>query len=387
MSKKVVLGMSGGVDSSVAAIILKEKGYDVTGVFMKNWDEEDSNGVCTQEQDYEDVRLVSEKIGIPYYTVNFEKEYMNYVFEYFLEEYREGRTPNPDVICNQEIKFKAFLNYALKIDQDYIAMGHYARVEEKDGKFYLKRGIDENKDQSYFLSRVGQKALSKAIFPIGDIKKEKVRQIAKNYGLSTANKKDSTGVCFIGERNFQKFLANFLKSDKGNIIDVDKNKVIGRHTGLINYTLGQRKGIGIGGVGSGEPWFVCGKNLEKNVLYVCQGSDNPALFSKGLIADKPFYILEEKPDFPLKCTAKFRYRQRDIDVTCYEEESSLKLVFDEKVKAITPGQVAVLYDKEYVIGSAIIAKPIPLEEGYEYLNKPSEFGYVKDVMKDKDMEI
>lgn len=379
MEKKVVLGMSGGVDSSVCGIILKEKGYDVTGVFMKNWDEKDPGGACTAESDYEDVRLVSEKIGIPYYTVNFEKEYMDYVFEYFLDEYKSGRTPNPDVLCNQEIKFKAFLNYALKIDAEYIAMGHYARVEEKEGKFYLKRGLDENKDQSYFLCRVGQKALSKTIFPIGELKKEKVRKIAQDYNLSTADKKDSTGVCFIGERDFQEFLAKFLKSEKGDMIDVDTLKKVGRHTGLINYTLGQRKGIGIGGVGNGKPWFVCGKNLEKNILYVCQGSDNKALFSKGLIAEKPFFILEEKPELPLKCTAKFRYRQRDINVTLDEKDGNIYLEFDEEVKAVTPGQIACFYDGDYVIGSAIISRPIPVNDKYDFLNRPSKYGYVKDV--------
>lgn len=368
LAKKVILGMSGGVDSSVSAIILKKQGYDVTGLFMKNWDEKDDDGVCTAKEDFDDVRKVADSIGIDYYTVNFEKQYWDEVFTYFLDEYKNGRTPNPDVMCNQEIKFKAFLDYALKLDADYIAMGHYARNEKKEDGYYLKRGVDNSKDQTYFLSRIGQRALSKTIFPIGDIEKKEVREIAKKYNLSTALKKDSTGVCFIGERDFDKFLDKYLLSKKGDIIDVDTNKKIGTHLGLIHYTLGQRKGLGIGGVGSGEPWFVAGKNLEKNIIYVAQGEGHDSLYTKSLIGEQSFWILEKEPVFPLKCTAKFRYRQSDIPVTVYKmDDDNLKVVYD-KVKAVTPGQIAVFYDKEYCLGSCIIKSLEPLNDKYYYLN-------------------
>lgn len=369
MAKKVILGMSGGVDSSVSAVILKNQGYDVTGIFMKNWDEKDDEGVCTAKQDYDDVRKVADKLGIDYYTVNFEKQYWDEVFTYFLDEYKKGRTPNPDVMCNQEIKFKAFLDYALKLDADYIAMGHYARVEKKGDYFYLKRGIDSNKDQTYFLSRIGQKALSKTIFPIGDIEKAKVREIAKEYELATALKKDSTGVCFIGERDFDKFLDKYLLSKKGDMIDISTNKKIGTHNGLIHYTLGQRKGLGIGGIGSGEPWFVVGKNLKENKLYIAQGENHPALYTKSLIGENPFWILEKEPEFPYKCTAKFRYRQADIPVTLYKcDDGNIKVVYDYNVKAVTPGQIAVFYDGDYCMGSCIIKEIEPIDKKYEYLN-------------------
>lgn len=368
MSKKVILGMSGGVDSSVSALLLKEEGYDVVGLFMKNWDEKDEDGVCTAAADSDDARNVAAQLGIPYYTINFEKEYWERVFTYFLNEYKNGRTPNPDVMCNQEIKFNAFLDYALKLEGDYIAMGHYAQVEERDGKFYLLRGKDRNKDQSYFLSRIGQKALSKTIFPIGHLDKPEVRRIAEENDLYTAKKKDSTGVCFIGERDFDKFLDQYLLASEGDLIDVSGKKV-GRHTGLIHYTLGQRKGIGIGGVGSGEPWFVVGKNLKKNIIYVAQGETHPALFSKSLIGEQPSWILGEAPVFPLKCTAKFRYRQSDIPVTVdIMEDGNLHIVYDYPVKAVTPGQVAVLYQDEVCLGSSIIKSIEPLEEKYKYLN-------------------
>lgn len=273
--KRVILGMSGGVDSSVSAILLKEAGYEVIAVFMKNWSDDDEN--CTAAEDYIDVVSVCSKLGIKHFTVNFEKEYKDQVFSYFLEEYKKGRTPNPDVMCNTEIKFKAFLNYALDFDADYIAMGHYARTKTIDGKTYLLRGLDENKDQSYFLSRVPSEALSRTIFPIGELEKDKVREIAKKYELSTAIKKDSTGICFIGERDFNKFLDQFLFTKEGPIVDIDGN-VLGKHSGLIHYTIGQRRGIGIGGIGNGEPFFVADKNLKTNELIVAQGVNNPILY-------------------------------------------------------------------------------------------------------------
>lgn len=368
MSKKVILGMSGGVDSSVSAILLKEAGYEVVGLFMKNWEEKDEDGVCTSTEDAEDAKRVANQLGFPCYTINFEKEYWDRVFTYFLDEYKKGRTPNPDVMCNQEIKFNAFLDYALKLDADYIAMGHYAQVMEKDGQYLLLRGKDDNKDQSYFLSRIGQKALSKTIFPIGHLEKSEVREIANRYELYTAKKKDSTGICFIGERDFDEFLDKYLLSTPGKIIDVDGEK-IGEHTGLIHYTLGQRKGIGIGGVGTGEPWFVAGKSLKNNILYVAQGEKHPSLYSTSMIGEDPAWILDKSPEFPLKCTAKFRYRQKDIPVTVSElPDGTLSIIYDNPVKAVTPGQVAVLYQGEVCLGSSIIKSIEPLDKKYSFIN-------------------
>ncbi len=349
---KVILGISGGVDSAVSALLLKEQGYDVTGLFMKNWDENDEN--CTAVEDSDDAMSVCQKLDINYYTINFEKKYWENVFTYFLKELENGRTPNPDVMCNTEIKFSAFLDYALSLEADYIAMGHYANVEEKDGVFYLKRGKDRNKDQSYFLARINQRALSKTIFPIGNLEKSEVRKLALENDFINAKKKDSTGICFIGERNFNEFLDKHLLSKAGDIVDFDKGKVVGKHTGLIHYTLGQRRGIGIGGVGTGEPWFVAEKDLEKNILYVVQGEKNPALYSDYLIAEDFHWIAEKEPQFPLKCTAKFRYRQSDIPVTVTKDGEYIKIVYDYPVKAVTPGQVAVLYDDEICLGGGII---------------------------------
>lgn len=362
--KKVILGMSGGVDSSVSAYLLKEAGYDVIGLFMKNWNETAEDGVCTATDDADDARRVAFQLGIPFYTINFEKEYWDTVFTYFLSEYKKGRTPNPDVMCNTEIKFNAFLKYALKIDGDYIAMGHYSKTE--DGK--LLRGYDKNKDQSYFLSRITTEALKRSIFPIGDLEKPKVREIAEREGLVTAKKKDSTGVCFIGERNFNEFLDRYLLTKAGNIIDVDSNIIVGRHTGILHYTNGQRKGLGIGGVGSGEPWFVVGKSLEKNEVYVAQGEDNPANYSKALIASNPHWISGQKPSNLNGLTAKFRYRQKDVDIELkFLEDGNVRLDFDA-FKGITPGQIAVIYDGELCLGSMIIEKPIALKEKFQYLN-------------------
>lgn len=370
MKKKVILGMSGGVDSSVAAVLLKEEGYEVVGLFMKNWDEKDEDGVCLATEDSDDAKRVAHQLGIPYYTINFEKEYWDRVFTYFLDEYKKGRTPNPDIMCNQEIKFNAFLEYALTLDADYIAMGHYTQVEERNGKYCLIRGKDKGKDQSYFLSRIGQKALSKTLFPIGHLEKKDVRALAEKHKLYTAKKKDSTGICFIGERKFNKFLDKYLLTKKGTIIDIEGNKQ-GEHSGLIHYTLGQRKGIGIGGgmTGSGEPWFVVGKNLEENILYVVQGGKSEALYSKSLIGESPSWILEVAPKMPLKCTAKFRYRQADISVEVdLLEDGNLYIKYDDPVKAVTPGQAAVLYQDEVCLGSCIIKSIEPVNEKYAYLN-------------------
>lgn len=352
---KVVIGMSGGVDSSVAALLLKEQGYDVVGIFMKNWDEKDEDGVCTATEDYEDVRKVCDQIGIPYYTVNFEKEYWDRVFTYFLDEYKKGRTPNPDVLCNKEIKFKAFLDHAIKLGADYLATGHYARVDFKDGEYRLLRGVDSNKDQTYFLCALNQRQLSKAMFPIGNIEKNKVREIAEKAGLETAKKKDSTGICFIGERNFNEFLNKFLPAQPGEIRNLENEKVLGKHNGLMYYTIGQRRGLGIGGRGTGEPWFVAKKDLEKNILYVVQGEENPKLFVKGLIAKEVNWISDKGVAKSFKCTAKFRYRQSDRKVTVnIKEDNSCEVIFDKPQKAITKGQFVVFYDGEVCLGGGAI---------------------------------
>lgn len=369
MSKRVILGMSGGVDSSVAALLLKEAGYEVIGLFMKNWEEKDEDGICTATVDTDDARMVAEQLGIPFYTINFENEYWDRVFTYFLDEYKNGRTPNPDVMCNQEIKFNAFLDYALTLEADYIAMGHYAQVREENGNFLLIRGVDKSKDQSYFLSRIGQEALSKTLFPIGHLEKSRVRELAIEHNLYTAKKKDSTGICFIGERDFDAFLDKYLLTKEGPMIDVDGDE-IGRHSGLIHYTLGQRKGLGIGGIGSGEPWFVAGKNLKKNILYVAQGENHPALYSVSMIGESPSWILEKTPDMPLKCTAKFRYRQKDIPVTVdILDDGSLYIKYEYPVKAVTPGQVAVLYDGEICLGGSIVKSIEALNSQHSYLNR------------------
>lgn len=349
---RVVVGMSGGVDSSVAALLLKQQGYDVVGIFMKNWDDTDENGVCTATEDYNDVIAVCNQIGIPYYAVNFEKQYWEKVFTYFLDEYKAGRTPNPDVMCNKEIKFKAFLEHAVSLGADYLATGHYAQVEYRDGEYKMLRGIDENKDQTYFLNQLTQTQLKKVMFPLGHIEKKKVREIAQEAGLATAKKKDSTGICFIGERNFKEFLSNYLPAQPGDMMTMD-GKVMGKHDGLMYYTIGQRHGLGIGG--SGDPWFVAGKDLERNILYVCQGFDNEVLYSTSLKAVNMSWVAEQAPAEELVCTAKFRYRQTDSGVIVKVlENGDVEVIFDEPVRAITPGQAVVFYDGEVCLGGGTI---------------------------------
>ncbi len=363
---RVVVGMSGGVDSSVTALLLKEQGYDVIGIFMKNWDDTDEFGHCTAEDDAEDVRRVCEKIGIPYYTVNFEKEYFDKVFSYFLDEYKRGRTPNPDVMCNREIKFGEFLNKALDLGADYVATGHYARVTEENGEFKLLRGVDNNKDQTYFLNALNPYQLSKTMFPIGHLPKPEVRRIAEEAGLATARKKDSTGVCFIGERNFREFLSGYLPAKSGEMVDIATGESKGRHDGLMYYTLGQRQGLGIGGSGNGEPWFVADKDLENNILYVVQGDKHPSLYSTGLVASGVTFTSgrDELANGPLACTAKFRYRQPDQGVTLTRlEDGSVHVAFADNQKAITPGQAVVFYDGETCLGGGTIetVEKVPYE--------------------------
>ncbi|MCI1986025.1 MAG: tRNA 2-thiouridine(34) synthase MnmA [Lactobacillus sp.] len=352
---RVVVGMSGGVDSSVTALLLKQQGYDVVGVFMKNWDDTDEYGVCTATEDYEDVAKVASEIGIPYYSINFEKEYWDRVFQYFLDEYKAGRTPNPDVMCNKEVKFKAFLDYAEELDADYIAMGHYAQLTtDADGVLHMLRGADDNKDQTYFLSQLSQAQLKKSLFPIGHLQKSQVRAIAEEYGLATAKKKDSTGICFIGERNFKQFLSTYLPAQPGQMMTYD-GEVKGQHDGLMYYTIGQRSGLGIGGNSdNSEPWFVVGKDLTKNVLYVGQGFNNPHLMATSLDASGMNFFTGAAPADEFHCTAKFRYRQKDVGVTVKLAGDQAKIVFDEPVRAITPGQAVVLYAGDECLGGGTI---------------------------------
>ena len=350
---KIVVGMSGGVDSSVAALLLKRAGHEVIGVFMKNWDEKDENGVCTSETDWTDVRGVCEKIDIPYYSVNFVKEYYDRVFSYFLDEYRRGRTPNPDVLCNREIKFKAFLDFAMKLGADRLATGHFCQLgDAPDGKKQLLRGADGNKDQSYFLYMLKEAQLGKSLFPVGGMTKAQVREIARQNGLPVASKKDSTGVCFIGERNFRQFLQGFLPMQPGDMRTEDGEKV-GEHIGLSYYTLGQRRGLGIGGRGDGRSWFVIGKDLEHNVLLVSQGEDSPRLYSRYVRAT---WIAENAPmaeGESYRCTARFRYRQADQAVAVTRRGDELLIEADELQRAVTPGQSVVLYQGDVCLGGGI----------------------------------
>lgn len=364
--KKVILGLSGGVDSSAAAIRLINDGYDVTGVFMRNWDSTLNNDrlgnptvnddVCPQEVDYFDAVNVAKKLNIKMDRVDFIDEYWNYVFSYFLDEYKKGRTPNPDVMCNKEIKFKAFLNYAFKHDADYIAMGHYAQVKrEENGKTHLMRAVDTNKDQTYFLCLLSQEQIKKALFPIGDMIKPDVRKLAATYGLDTATKKDSTGICFIGERNFHKFLQNYLPAKPGNIETVN-HVVLGKHDGLMYYTIGQRKGLNLGGIKGYEnkPWFILGKNLKRNVLVVGQGEDNPLLNSNRLIASHVNWICDEPEGNDHIYQAKFRYREKDTEVKIKKlDNGEIEVTYDHAF-GVTPGQIVCLYDNDECIGGAII---------------------------------
>ena len=356
-STRVVVGMSGGVDSSVAAMLLKRQGYEVIGVFMKNWDDTDETGRCTAEEDAEDVRRVCGQLDIPCYTVNFEKQYYEKVFEYFLAEYRRGRTPNPDVMCNREIKFGDFLAKATDLGADFLATGHYARLDRTaDGRVRLLRGADPEKDQTYFLCALTQEQLARAMFPIGHLKKREVRQMALDAGLATARKKDSTGICFIGERNFREFLSRYLPAQPGEIRTPD-GEVKGVHHGLMYYTIGQRQGLGIGGSGNGKPWFVADKDLERNILIVVQGDDHPLLYSKSLTASGVNWIDGRQMDIgqSIRCTAKFRYRQPDQGVRVTRTDDDAWLVeFDQPQKAVTPGQAVVFYDGEECLGGGTI---------------------------------
>lgn len=360
---RVVLGMSGGVDSSVAALLLKEQGYEVIGVFMKNWDDTDEFGVCTATEDYKDVRRVCEQIDIPYYAVNFEKEYWDKVFTYFLDEYKSGRTPNPDVMCNKEIKFKAFMDYALSIGADYVATGHYAQVRRENGKTELLRGVDHQKDQTYFLNQLSSEILEKVLFPLGHLEKPKVREIAEAHGLATATKKDSTGICFIGERNFKEFLSEYLPAQPGEMQTI-AGETKGKHDGLMYYTIGQRHGLGIGG--EGDPWFVVGKNVKDNILYVEQSDSNDFLYSDALVATDLNWINEVEDSFT--CTAKFRYRQADSEVNVTVlQDGNVHVKFAKAQRAITPGQAVVFYQGDVCLGGGTIEEILKNDERLLYV--------------------
>lgn len=362
--KRVVLGLSGGVDSSVAAYLLKEQGYEVIGLFMRNWDSTTNNDilgnptledeVCTQEQDFQDAQEVADHLGIELHRVDFIKEYWDDVFTYFLDEYKKGRTPNPDIMCNKYIKFDAFVKHAMKFNFDYIAMGHYARVNH-DGEVMLMRGVDNNKDQTYFLSQLTKEQLAMTLFPIGHLDKKDVRRIAHEQNIPTKDKKDSTGICFIGERNFAEFLSNYLPAKPGKMV-TEEGEFIQNHAGLMYYTIGQRKGLGIGGSNkfSNEPWFVIGKNLDKNELIIGQGFHHPTLYSDSCLVTDVNLVNKDKYEFPLECTAKFRYRQADNKVIVHQQNDDFLVEFVEDVRAVTPGQAAVFYVGEECLGGGFI---------------------------------
>jgi tRNA-uridine 2-sulfurtransferase len=353
---KVIVGMSGGVDSSVAAYLLQEQGYKVEGLFMKNWDEDDGTEYCTAKEDLADAQSVCDRLGIHLHSANFAAEYWDNVFEHFLKEYSAGRTPNPDVLCNREIKFKAFLEYANELGADFIATGHYVRKQSVDNQTLLLKGLDGNKDQSYFLCEVGENCLERSLFPVGELDKSEVREIAASLGLSTHDKKDSTGICFIGERKFKDFLEQYLPAQPGSIETVD-GQTIGQHAGLMFYTYGQRQGLGIGGLSDHDeaPWYVVDKDLERNVLLVAQGSEHESLFCSRLLASSAAWVNSQPQDLPLNCAAKVRYRQADQDcLLSILEDGQLQVDFAKPQRAVTPGQYVVFYEGERCLGGAII---------------------------------
>ncbi len=355
-NKRVIVGMSGGVDSSVAAFKLIEQGYEVEGLFMKNWEQDDDDDYCAAAIDLDDAQKVSDQLGIKLHSVNFSDQYWDRVFKHFLDEYSAGRTPNPDILCNKEIKFKAFLDYALQLGADFIATGHYVRGASQDGQQQLLKGLDSNKDQSYFLYTLGQKQLKHSLFPIGDMEKFEVRKLAEHSGFVNHAKKDSTGICFIGERKFKDFLQQYLPAQPGDIVS-DKGQIIGQHHGLMYYTLGQRKGLGIGGVKGSqeEAWYSLDKDLDNNILIVGQGENHPMLFHNHLTASQLHWISGQAPELPFRCQAKVRYRQPDQPCEIIRhKDDQLTVDFSRAQRAITPGQSVVFYDGDNCLGGGVI---------------------------------
>ena len=352
---KVIVGMSGGVDSSVSALLLREQGYQVEGLFMKNWEEDDGTEYCTAKEDLADAEAVAERLGIKLHAANFAAEYWDNVFEHFLQEYQAGRTPNPDILCNKEIKFRAFLDYARILGADKIATGHYVRKGEREGKATLLKGLDGAKDQSYFLHQVGHDAIADSLFPVGELEKPEVRKLASDHDFKTAGKKDSTGICFIGERRFSDFLSQYLKKNPGPIKNPE-GEVIGEHEGLMYHTIGQRQGMGIGGLkhASAAPWYAADKDVETNTLWACQGNDHPTLFATGLETSDIFWIAGEAPAASFRCSAKIRYRQPDQDCTVTVTETGYVIRFDDAQRAITPGQSVVFYKDDECLGGGVI---------------------------------
>ena len=349
---RVVVGMSGGVDSSVAAYLMKQQGHEVLGVFMNNWEEKDDRGVCTSQKDWDDVRRVCDVIDIPYYSVNFAREYKERVFAHFLEEYQKCRTPNPDVLCNREIKFNVFLNFAETLGAEKLVTGHFANLGRQGDKVTLLRAKDENKDQTYFLYMLGQRALSRACFPVGGLLKSEVREIARKQGLPTSEKKDSTGVCFIGERDFRAFLKTYLPAQGGDMVD-ESGRVVGHHEGLMYYTLGQRRGLGIGGGGNGQRWFVIEKDVKHNRLIVSQGEDD-RLYTPRAEASEATWISGEAPGTEIECMVRLRHRQPLQKCRIQISGETLHMEFDQPQRAVTPGQSAVFYQGDVCLGGAIV---------------------------------
>ncbi len=356
MAEKIIIGLSGGVDSSVSALLLKQQGYKVEALFMKNWEEDDTHEYCAAETDLADAQQVCDVLDIPLHTVNFSAEYWDRVFQYFLAEYKAGRTPNPDIMCNKEIKFKAFLDYALALGASKIATGHYVRNQAQSiENTQLLRGIDRNKDQSYFLYALNQSQIFHTLFPIGHLEKPQVRALAKQYQLPVFNKKDSTGICFIGERKFKDFLEHYLPAQPGEIHTLDGTK-IGQHSGLMYFTIGQRQGLGIGGVKHADdsPWFVVKKDLKQNILYVTQGLHHPSLYAQYCAISQLHWITSQNTTYPVHCTAKIRYRSDDQACTIQQTKHGFIVSFQEPQRAITPGQAIVFYQHEYCLGGATI---------------------------------
>lgn len=371
-NKRVIVGLSGGVDSSVAALLLKEQGYQVEGLFMKNWNDDDGTDYCTAREDLLDALQVSQQLGIELHTINFAEAYWDNVFEHFLTEYRAGRTPNPDILCNREIKFKAFLEHATTLGADFIATGHYVRRQVENGRSCLLKGLDPNKDQSYFLHAVDETALQRSLFPVGELNKANVRGLAAKMGLATQAKKDSTGICFIGERKFKDFLQRYIPAQPGEIHTVSGVR-IGEHSGLMYHTIGQRQGLGIGGVkgANDAPWYVVDKDLEHNRLFVAQGDKHPALYKPGLVARQATWVNDPPRFETFTCQAKIRYRQADQQCRVAVRGDELKVTFDIPQRAVTPGQSIVFYDGDRCLGGAIIEQALTSEDSAPELAKPA----------------